>query len=85
MLVMVVIVLAINIFLWSDQGFRVLGVATKAVDTKADAYSSTDESTLTFAGFLLFFDVRASGVGVAQTWRNHGASPVANAAPDRSD
>jgi Mg2+-importing ATPase len=41
---------------WSEQGYRVLGVATKTVDGRPEAYSHTDESTLTFIGFLLFFD-----------------------------
>ena len=41
---------------WSAKGFRVLGVATKTVDGRSDAYSRTDERELTFAGFLLFFD-----------------------------
>ena len=41
---------------WSAKGFRVLGVATKTVDGRPDAYSRTDEKELTFAGFLLFFD-----------------------------
>jgi len=41
---------------WSAQGFRVLGLATKTVDGRPEAYSHTDENGLTFAGFLLFFD-----------------------------
>ena len=41
---------------WSEQGFRVLGVADEAVDGRAGAYSRADENGLTFAGFLLFFD-----------------------------
>ncbi|MCL5995003.1 MAG: magnesium-translocating P-type ATPase [Chloroflexi bacterium] len=41
---------------WSAKGFRVLGVATKTVDRRPEAYSRADESALTFAGFLLFFD-----------------------------
>jgi Mg2+-importing ATPase len=41
---------------WSDKGFRVLGLATKSVDGRPEAYSRTDENALTFAGFLLFFD-----------------------------
>ena len=40
---------------WSDQGFRVLGVATRSVLPKP-AYTETDESGMAFAGFLLFFD-----------------------------
>jgi Mg2+-importing ATPase len=41
---------------WSGQGYRVLGIATKTVDERVDSYSYNDESNLTFAGFLLFFD-----------------------------
>jgi Mg2+-importing ATPase len=41
---------------WSGQGYRVLGVATKAVGSRPGSYSHADESELTFAGFLLFFD-----------------------------
>jgi Mg2+-importing ATPase len=40
---------------WSGQGFRVLGVAVKHVETRA-AYSREDEHEQTFVGFLLFFD-----------------------------
>jgi Mg2+-importing ATPase len=40
---------------WSDQGFRVLGLATKAVQSKT-MYSEADESDMVFSGFLLFFD-----------------------------
>jgi Mg2+-importing ATPase len=41
---------------WSEKGFRVLGLATKAVDGRPETYSHNDENALTFAGFLLFFD-----------------------------
>jgi Mg2+-importing ATPase len=41
---------------WSEQGFRVLGLATKMIEGQHAAYSHADESGLTFAGFLLFFD-----------------------------
>jgi P-type Mg2+ transporter len=41
---------------WSEKGFRVLGLATKTVDARSEAYSRADENALTFAGFLLFFD-----------------------------
>ena len=47
---------------WSAKGFRVLGLATRAVDRQPDAYSRTDEHALTFAGFLLFFDPPKSDV-----------------------
>lgn len=40
---------------WSDQGFRVLGVAVKQMEPQAE-YSVDVESGMTFAGFLLFFD-----------------------------
>lgn len=41
---------------WSDKGFRVLGVAIRKLDGRANSYSSADEKGLTFIGFLLFFD-----------------------------
>jgi Mg2+-importing ATPase len=41
---------------WSGQGFRVLGVATKAMDKRAVSYERDDENGLTFAGFLRFLD-----------------------------
>src|SRR5258706_1398039 len=41
---------------WSEKGFRVLGVAIKNIDDKLASYSRADETNLSFAGFLLFFD-----------------------------
>jgi len=42
---------------WSGQGFRVLGVAEKVVAVKGPKeYAVSDESELSFLGFLLFFD-----------------------------
>jgi P-type Mg2+ transporter len=41
---------------WSDKGFRVLGLAAKAMDGRPGSYSRDDERGLTFVGFLLFFD-----------------------------
>jgi len=41
---------------WSEQGFRVLGVATKPIVAQTASYSRADESELQFVGFLLFFD-----------------------------
>ncbi|MFO0900837.1 MAG: magnesium-translocating P-type ATPase [Pirellulales bacterium] len=41
---------------WSEQGFRVLGVAVKPTDARAGSYSRADEQDLVFVGFLLFFD-----------------------------
>jgi P-type Mg2+ transporter len=46
---------------WSEQGFRVLGVAVKSVPPQA-AYTRDDERGLTFAGFLSFFDPPKAGV-----------------------
>lgn len=40
---------------WSEQGFRVLGVATKEVDSDGSV-TRGDEEDMCFAGFLLFFD-----------------------------
>ncbi len=47
---------------WSDQGYRVLGVATKLVDVQKHPFSQDDEKEMTFAGFLLFFDPPKTGV-----------------------
>ncbi len=47
---------------WSAQGYRVLGVAVKPVDAQEHPYSTRDESGMTFAGFLLFFDPPKEGV-----------------------
>jgi Mg2+-importing ATPase len=47
---------------WSAKGFRVLGVATKTVDGRPEAYARADENALAFAGFLLFFDPPKSDV-----------------------
>lgn len=41
---------------WSEKGFRVLGIATRAVEARPGPYARSDETALTFAGFLLFFD-----------------------------
>jgi Mg2+-importing ATPase len=46
---------------WSDQGYRVLGIAIKDVLPQAD-YSVEAEYEMTFAGFLLFFDPPKPGV-----------------------
>ncbi len=47
---------------WSAQGYRVLGVAIKTVSVQEPAYSQKDETEMTFAGFLLFFDPPKEGV-----------------------
>ncbi|MGD0003427.1 MAG: magnesium-translocating P-type ATPase [Anaerolineaceae bacterium] len=41
---------------YSEKGFRVLGLATKTVEGRPGDYTKADENTLTFAGYLLFFD-----------------------------
>jgi Mg2+-importing ATPase len=46
---------------WSGQGYRVLGVAMKAVAPQPN-YSRADEQNLIFMGFLLFFDPPKPGV-----------------------
>lgn len=46
---------------WSEQGFRVLGVAQRAVALK-DHYAREDEQSMIFCGFLLFFDPPETGV-----------------------
>jgi Mg2+-importing ATPase len=40
---------------WADQGYRVLGVATRAL-ARRERYTINDEQEMLFEGFLLFFD-----------------------------
>jgi len=40
---------------WSEQGFRVLGIATREVPPRPE-YTPDDEVEMRFEGFLLFFD-----------------------------
>jgi Mg2+-importing ATPase len=47
---------------WSEQGFRVLGVASRQGLDEGHAYTHDDERDLVFAGFLLFFDPPKAGV-----------------------
>jgi Mg2+-importing ATPase len=47
---------------WSEQGFRVLGLATKPVEKRTAAFTHADEAGMTFMGFLLFFDPPKPGV-----------------------
>jgi P-type Mg2+ transporter len=47
---------------WSEKGFRVLGVAIRKLDNRADSYSNADEKEMVFIGFLLFFDPPKSDV-----------------------
>jgi len=41
---------------WSAQGFRVLGVASRGIDVRAEPYTRDDEAGLRLEGFLLFMD-----------------------------
>lgn len=47
---------------WSEQGFRVLGVAIKSVEKHTGNYTRADETGMTFIGFLLFFDPPKPGI-----------------------
>ncbi len=47
---------------YSEQGYRVLGLAYKPVSTQQAVFSRDDEQGLTFLGFLLFFDPPKAGV-----------------------
>ena len=60
---------------WSEQGFRVLGIAAKSVEPRAGSYTRDDEQALVFQGFLLFFD--APKVDVTQTITNLAERGVA--------
>ena len=46
---------------WSQQGFRVLGVASRRVPEQS-AYTAAEEQRMTFEGFLLFADPPKAGV-----------------------
>ena len=48
--------------LWSEQGYRVLGIAQKNVSA-GKMFTRHDEQALAFCGFLLFFDPPEVGVG----------------------
>ncbi len=47
---------------WSEQGYRVLGVAIKSVEKRASSFTRADEIGMTFVGCLLFFDPPKDGV-----------------------
>jgi Mg2+-importing ATPase len=47
---------------WSEQGFRVLGVAIKPIDTHTGNFTRADEVEMIFTGFLLFFDPPKPGI-----------------------
>jgi Mg2+-importing ATPase len=47
---------------WSEQGFRVLGVAVRQGMVEGHTYTQDDERDMIFAGFLLFFDPPKPGV-----------------------
>jgi Mg2+-importing ATPase len=46
---------------WSEQGFRVLGLATRVLPEQSH-YGRDEEKAMTFRGFLLFFDPPEPGV-----------------------
>lgn len=46
---------------WSEQGFRVLGLATRVLPDQPH-YGRDEEKAMTFRGFLLFFDPPEPGV-----------------------
>jgi Mg2+-importing ATPase len=59
---------------WSEQGFRVLGIATKEVQPQPE-YPVGEESDMTFLGFLLFFDPPKPDVQkVITDLENHGVA-----------
>jgi len=41
---------------WSEEGYRVVGLALKTFGQEPRTYTKADETGLTFIGFLLFFD-----------------------------
>ena len=47
---------------WSEQGYRVLGVAVKEISPQTGGFHPKDEAEMTFLGYLLFFDPPKPGV-----------------------
>ncbi len=47
---------------WSEQGFRVLGLAIKSIENHVGNFTHDDEAGMTFLGFLLFFDPPKPGI-----------------------
>ncbi len=47
---------------WSEQGYRLLGVAVRPVDPQKNSFTTADETDMTFVGFLQFFDPPKEGV-----------------------
>lgn len=47
---------------WSSDGFRVLGVAKKKLDSAHAAISKADEQNFIFCGYLLFYDAPKEGI-----------------------
>jgi P-type Mg2+ transporter len=48
---------------WSEQGYRVLGLASRAVNSEVHTFERKDEQNLVFQGFLLFLDPPKEKVG----------------------
>ena len=48
---------------WSEQGYRVLGIAQRRIEQEKPAYRTQDEERLTLVGFLLFLDQIKPGIG----------------------
>ena len=47
---------------WSEQGYRVLGIAVREVPPQEHSYPASEENDMAFAGFLLFMDPPKQGV-----------------------
>lgn len=47
---------------WSEQGFRVLGLAVRTMDPAQIDFHDDDERDMTFMGFLLFLDPPKKGI-----------------------
>ncbi len=47
---------------WSAQGYRVLGIATRNLETMQTDFHAEDERDMAFTGFLLFLDPPKKGV-----------------------
>ena len=47
---------------WSEQGYRVLGLAVREIHAQENSYPASEEKDMTFTGFLLFMDPPKEGV-----------------------
>lgn len=57
--------IALQLTTWSEQGLRVLGLASRELQSQTERYTVEDEENLCFEGFLLFMDPPKAGAAEA--------------------